>query len=153
MDWSSSLSRLGENPLFLRIAKPWENRLLNRRKLPYVVPTIHNFNHLSSLCLEGCKSPKQFPSNTHFRSPIAVNFSLCINLTEFPQITGNVRPFRGTPMEEIRSSVECPNLENCKRLKSTNISSKSICQRLIKTAINLWIFWLCNVYPRCSLWI
>ncbi|KAH9795689.1 ADP-ribosyl cyclase/cyclic ADP-ribose hydrolase [Citrus sinensis] len=111
--------------------------LLNCRKLPYVVPPIHNFNHLSSLCLEGCKSPKQFPSNTHFRSPIAVNFSLCINLTEFPQITGNVRPFRGTPMEEIRSSVECPNLENCKRLKSTNISSKSICQRLIKTAINL----------------
>ncbi|KAH9795694.1 ADP-ribosyl cyclase/cyclic ADP-ribose hydrolase [Citrus sinensis] len=80
--------------------------LLNCRKLPYVVPPIHNFNHLSSLCLEGCKSPKQFPSNTHFRSPIAVNFSLCINLTEFPQITGNSLDLRGNEFKTLPQSIK-----------------------------------------------
>lgn len=106
----------------------------------YVVRTIHNFNHLSSLCLQGCKSLMCFPSNTYFRCPIAVNFSSCVNLTDFPQISGNAKELclRGTPIEEIPSPVECPtmlenlNLENCKKLKSISISNKSICKLLIK---------------------
>lgn len=106
---------------------------MNCTKLPYVPSSIQNFDNLSVLCLKGCESLKCFPSNIHFRSPIIVNFSFCVNITKFPHISGNIKElyFCGTPIEEIPTSIECLtmlqslNLEDCTRLKSI---STSICK-------------------------
>ncbi|KAH9783073.1 Disease resistance-like protein DSC1 [Citrus sinensis] len=101
--------------------------------LPCIPSSIENFNNLSILCLQGCESLRRFPSNIHFRSPITLDFSDCLNLTEFPQFSGNIKQLYlcGTAIEEVPSSVECLTelaelyMRQCTRLKS--ISSR-ICK-------------------------
>ncbi|GAY65110.1 hypothetical protein CUMW_238710 [Citrus unshiu] len=107
--------------------------LKNCINLTCVPSSVQNFNHLSMLCFEGCKSLRSFPSNLHFMSPIKIDFSSCFNLTEFPQISGNITDLilSETAIQEVPSSIEClTNLEKlyinrCMRLKRL---STSICK-------------------------
>ncbi|KAK9200671.1 hypothetical protein WN944_015869 [Citrus x changshan-huyou] len=116
--------------------------LLNCTNLAWVPSSIQNFNHLSMLCLEGCQSLRSFPSNLHFVCPVTINLSYCVNLTEFPQITGNITNLhlRETAIEEVPSSIHClTNLKelsliNCTRLKRV---STSICK--LKSLLELYL--------------
>ncbi|KAH9783003.1 Disease resistance-like protein DSC1 [Citrus sinensis] len=85
--------------------------LLNCRDLAYVGSSIENFNNLSMLCFKGCESLRSFPRGIHFVSPITIDFSFCVNLTEFPQISGNIIELKlwYTAIEEVPSSIECSN--------------------------------------------
>ncbi|KDO36493.1 hypothetical protein CISIN_1g046284mg, partial [Citrus sinensis] len=84
-----------------------------------------NFKYLSALSFEGCKSLRSFPSNLHFVCPVTINFSYCVNLIEFPLISGKVTSLNlsKSAIEEVPSSIECLtdlkklNLKYCKRLK------------------------------------
>ncbi|GAY44821.1 hypothetical protein CUMW_084800 [Citrus unshiu] len=77
------------------------------------------------LNFEGCKSLRSFPSNLHFVCPVTINFSSCVNLKEFPQISGKITQlYLGqSAIEEVPSSIECLtdleelDLTDCKRLK------------------------------------
>ncbi|XP_031280229.1 disease resistance protein RPP2B-like [Pistacia vera] len=83
--------------------------------------------------LRECKNLKTIESNIHFESHVNLNLSYCINLTKFPQISGNVVDLDlfGTAIKEIPSSVDCLTelhalyLRDCTRLKSI---SSSICK-------------------------
>ncbi|ESR55447.1 hypothetical protein CICLE_v10024561mg, partial [Citrus x clementina] len=116
--------------------------LLNCTNLAWVPSSIQNFNHLSMLCLEGCQSLRSFPSNLHFVCPVTINLSYCVNLTEFPQITGNIANLHlgETAIEEVPSSIHClTNLKelsliNCTRLKRV---STSICK--LKSLLELYL--------------
>ncbi|KAH9725277.1 Disease resistance-like protein DSC1 [Citrus sinensis] len=107
--------------------------LCNCTNLSYIPLYVQNFHNLGSLSLKGCKSLRCFPRNIHFRSPIEIDCAWCVNLTEFPQISGKVVKLRlwYTPIEEVPSSIEClTNLETldlrlCERLKRV---STSICK-------------------------
>ena len=138
---------LSHSQYLIRIPDPSEAPNLERINLwncthvAWVPSSIQNFNHLSLLCFQGCKSLRSFPSNLHFVSPVTIDCSFCVNLTEFPQISGNITKLNlcDTAIEEVPSSVEClTNLEylyinRCKRLKRV---STSICK--LKSLI-----WLC----------
>ncbi|KAH9726816.1 Disease resistance-like protein DSC1 [Citrus sinensis] len=122
-----------------RIPDPFEApnleriNLSNCTTLPCIPQSVLNFSNLSILCLKGCKSLRCFPNNIHFRSPISLNFSYCVNFKEFPQISGNVRELylRGTPIEYVPSSIDCLakleylDLGHCTILESI---STSICK-------------------------
>ena len=118
---------LSETPNLERI------NFLNCTNLACVPSSIQNFNHLTELCFRGCKSLRSFPSNLHFVCPISIDFSSCVNLTEFPQISGNIKTLYlfETAIEEVPSSIEClTNLAlltigRCTRLKRV---STSICK-------------------------
>ncbi|KAJ4719031.1 Disease resistance protein [Melia azedarach] len=107
--------------------------LLNCTKLCSISSSIQNFKNLGILSLPGCKSLKCFPPNIQFSSPIKINLSDCVNITEFPQISGNIKELHldGTAIEEVPSSVESLinleilSLKSCERLK---ILSTSICK-------------------------
>ncbi|ESR55388.1 hypothetical protein CICLE_v10018528mg [Citrus x clementina] len=107
--------------------------LSNCKNLLYIPSHIQNFNNLSMLSLRDCVSLSCFPRNIHFRSPVKIDFSGCVNLTEFPHISGNVVELKlfNTPIEEVPSSIESlPNLKTlnlgfCKRLKRV---STAICK-------------------------
>ncbi|KAJ4723729.1 Disease resistance protein (TIR-NBS-LRR class) family [Melia azedarach] len=123
---------------FTRIPDPSEIPKLERlslsncTKLPYILSSIQNFNYLGRLSLAGCRSLRRFPRNIHFSSPISIDLS-CVNLTEFPQMSGNMRMLSldRTAIEEVPSSIESLtylqslSLRSCKRLK---ILSTSICK-------------------------
>ncbi|KAK9200652.1 hypothetical protein WN944_015850 [Citrus x changshan-huyou] len=102
-----------------------ETYLLDYTNLACVPSSIQNFKYLSALSFMGCKSLRSFPSNLHFVCPVAINFSYCVNLIEFPQISGKVTSLNlgQTAIEEVPSSIECLtdlvvlDLEDCKRLK------------------------------------
>ncbi|KAH9783007.1 Disease resistance-like protein DSC1 [Citrus sinensis] len=104
--------------------------LLNCTNLVSVPSSIQNFNHLSMLCFEGCKSLRSFPSNLHFVCPVTINCGGCINLTEFPQISGSVTKLIlwETAIKEVPSSVGCLTnlkvlgLSQCLRLKRISTS-------------------------------
>ncbi|KAJ4723728.1 Disease resistance protein (TIR-NBS-LRR class) family [Melia azedarach] len=107
--------------------------LWNCTKLSCILSSIQNFNNLGRLSLAGCRSLRCFPLDIHFSSPISIDLSDCVNLTKFPQISGNVRQLNlcSTAIEEVPSSVESLTylrsliLCYCKRLK---ILSTSICK-------------------------
>ncbi|KDO39546.1 hypothetical protein CISIN_1g0463141mg, partial [Citrus sinensis] len=138
---------LSHSQYLIRIPDPSETPSLERinlwncTNLAWVPSSIQNFNHLSLLCFQGCKNLRSFPSNLHFVSPVNIDCSFCVNLTEFPRISGNITKLNlcDTAIEEVPSSVEClTNLEylyinRCKRLKRV---STSICK--LKSLI-----WLC----------
>ena len=104
--------------------------LLDCTNLVSVPSSIQNFNHLSMLCFEGCKSLRSFPSNLHFVCPVTINCGGCINLTEFPQISGSVTKLIlwETAIKEVPSSVGCLtnlkvlSLSQCPRLKRISTS-------------------------------
>ncbi|KDO39547.1 hypothetical protein CISIN_1g042374mg, partial [Citrus sinensis] len=104
--------------------------LLNCTNLVSVPSSIQNFNHLSMLCFEGCKSLRSFPSNLHFVCPVTINCGGCVNLTEFPQISGSVTKLIlwETAIKEVPSSVGCLtnlkvlSLSQCPRLKRISTS-------------------------------
>ncbi|KAK9200665.1 hypothetical protein WN944_015863 [Citrus x changshan-huyou] len=118
---------LSETPNLERI------NFLNCTNLACVPSSIQNFNHLTELCFRGCKSLRSFPSNLHFVCPISIDFSSCVNLTEFPQISGNIKTLYlfETAIEEVPSSIECLTnltlltISRCTRLKRV---STSICK-------------------------
>ncbi|KDO45933.1 hypothetical protein CISIN_1g043008mg, partial [Citrus sinensis] len=107
--------------------------ILNCTNPACVLSSITNFNHLSMLCFRHCKNLRHFPNNLHFVCPIIIDFSYCVNLTEFPQISGNIIDLilTETAIEEVPSSTEClTNLQylflcSCKKLKRV---STSICK-------------------------
>ncbi|XP_044511384.1 disease resistance-like protein DSC1 [Mangifera indica] len=113
------------------------------RSLVEVPSSIQHLNNLSFLCLRGCESLKVFPRNIHFGSHIILDLSFCINLTEFPHISGNVVQLflNGTAIEEVPSSIECLSelvlldLTKCTRLKSI---STSICKLKSLRLLYLW---------------
>ncbi|KAJ4723420.1 Disease resistance protein (TIR-NBS-LRR class) family [Melia azedarach] len=100
--------------------------LENCEKLPCVPSYIQNFNNLGILCFQGCKNLKCFPRNIHFRSPITIDLSHCVNLTKFPEISGKIMKLRlgWTAIEEVPSSIESLtdlevlDLSYCRRLKT-----------------------------------
>ncbi|ESR55059.1 hypothetical protein CICLE_v10023418mg, partial [Citrus x clementina] len=102
-----------------------ETYLLDYTNLACVPSSIQNFKYLSALSFEGCKSLRSFPSNFRFVCPVTINFSSCVNLIEFPQISGKItRLYLGqSAIEEVPSSIECLtdlevlDLRDCKRLK------------------------------------
>ncbi|KAJ0020695.1 hypothetical protein Pint_31061 [Pistacia integerrima] len=103
------------------------------RSLVEVPSSIQHLGKLSFLCLRGCENLKSFPSNIHFASRTTLDLSFCINLIEFPQISGNIEHLflNGTAIEEVPSSIECLSelvlldLTKCTRLKRI---STSICK-------------------------
>ncbi|XP_006442179.2 disease resistance-like protein DSC1 isoform X2 [Citrus clementina] len=107
------------NLRFSKVEQPWEG------EKACVPSSIQNFKYLSALSFEGCKSLRSFPSNLHFVCPVTINFSYCVNLIEFPQISGKITQLylRQSAMEEVPSSIECLTdlevlyLRDCKRLK------------------------------------
>ncbi|XP_044512269.1 disease resistance-like protein DSC1 [Mangifera indica] len=98
-----------------------------------VPSSIQYLNDLRILKLNGCKSLRNFPSNIHFKSLVTLDLASCINITEFPQISGNLRDLElgGTSIEEVPSSIACLtelcllSLTRCSKLKSI---STSICK-------------------------
>ncbi|KAH9726106.1 hypothetical protein KPL70_008133 [Citrus sinensis] len=102
-----------------------ETYLLDYTNFACVPSSIQNFKYLSALSFEGCKSLRSFPSNFRFVCPVTINFSSCVNLIEFPQISGKItRLYLGqSAIEEVPSSIECLtdlevlDLRDCKRLK------------------------------------
>ncbi|KAH9782923.1 Disease resistance-like protein DSC1 [Citrus sinensis] len=90
-----------------------------------VPSSIQNFKYLSRLDFMGCKSLRSFPTNLHFVCPVTINFSYCVNLVEFPQISGKITRLYliQSAIEEVPSSIECLtdlivlDLRDCKRLK------------------------------------
>ncbi|XP_044512061.1 disease resistance-like protein DSC1 [Mangifera indica] len=98
-----------------------------------VPSSIGCLNHLHILRLNGCKSLRNFPSNIHFKSLVTLNLASCIYLTDFPQISGNIRDLNlsGTAIEVVPSSIACLTelclltLTRCSKLKSI---STSICK-------------------------
>ncbi|KAH9726827.1 Disease resistance-like protein DSC1 [Citrus sinensis] len=123
----------------LRIPEPSEVPHLERislsncASLPYNLPNLQNFSNLGLLSLRNCESLSCFPRNIHFKSPIKIDCSWCVNLKEFPQISGNVVELKlwSTPIEEVPSSIEwltnlkTLDLKFCRRLKKV---STSICK-------------------------
>lgn len=115
---------LSETPNLERI------NLLNCTNLACIPSSIQNFNYLSFLCFKGCQSLRSFPNNLHFVSPVAIDFSSCVNLTEFPHISGNITDLQlpDTAIEEVPSSIQCLtnlgtlNLMLCRRLKRVSNS-------------------------------
>ncbi|KAJ0086104.1 hypothetical protein Patl1_07353 [Pistacia atlantica] len=98
-----------------------------------VPSSIQYIKSLRVVILSECENLRTFESNIHFESHVNLNLSYCINLTKFPQISGNVVDLNlsGTAIEEIPSSIDCLTelhslyLEDCTRLKSI---SSSICK-------------------------
>ncbi|GAY67662.1 hypothetical protein CUMW_258390, partial [Citrus unshiu] len=107
-----------------KVEQPWEG------EKACVPSSIQNFKYLSALSFKGCQSLRSFPSNLHFVCPVTINFSYCVNLIEFPQISGKVtRLYLGqSAIEEVPSSIECLtdlevlDLRGCKRLKRISTS-------------------------------
>ncbi|KAJ4723398.1 putative disease resistance protein (TIR-NBS-LRR class) [Melia azedarach] len=107
--------------------------LVNCVKLSCLPSCIQNFNSLGILRLKGCNNLVCFPPNIHFISPITIDLSSCVNLTEFPEISGKiVELYLGeTAIKEVPQSVECLtdlevlDLSSCSRLK---ILPTSICK-------------------------
>ncbi|KAH9726939.1 Disease resistance-like protein DSC1 [Citrus sinensis] len=107
------------NLRFSKVEQLWEG------EKACVPSSIQNFKYLSMLNFEGCKSLRSFPSNLHFVCPVTIDFSYCVNLIEFPQISGKItRLYLGcSAIEEVPSSIECLtdlevlDLMYCKRLK------------------------------------
>ncbi|ESR55420.1 hypothetical protein CICLE_v10024606mg, partial [Citrus x clementina] len=101
------------------------SRLWDPKEIRRVLKHNMNFKYLSRLDFMGCKSLRSFPSNLHFDCPVTINFSCCVNLKEFPQISGKVTSLNlgYTAIEEVPSSIECLtdlevlDLGDCKRLK------------------------------------
>ncbi|KAH9783057.1 Disease resistance-like protein DSC1 [Citrus sinensis] len=120
--------------------------ILNCTGYSYISSSIQNFNHLSRLCFRGCKSLRSFPSNLHFVSPIAMDFSSCVNFTEFPQISGNITDLdlHETAIEEVSSSIECLtnlqvfSLDSCSRLKRVSTRIFECCILLPWSKIAEW---------------
>ncbi|XP_024043494.1 TMV resistance protein N isoform X3 [Citrus clementina] len=121
---------LGHSRHFIKMPGPLETPnvetyLLDYTNLACVPSSIQNFKYLSRLDFMGCKSLRSFPSNLHFDCPVTINFSCCVNLKEFPQISGKVTSLNlgYTAIEEVPSSIECLtdlevlDLGDCKRLK------------------------------------
>ncbi|GAY31828.1 hypothetical protein CUMW_272380 [Citrus unshiu] len=81
--------------------------LSNCASLPYNLPYLQNFSNLGFLSLSNCESLSCFRRNIHFKSPIKIDCSWCVNLKEFPQISGNVVELKlwSTPIEEVPSSI------------------------------------------------
>ncbi|KAL9437251.1 hypothetical protein AB3S75_023161 [Citrus x aurantiifolia] len=125
-----------------------ETYLLDYTNLACVPSSIQNFKYLSRLDFMGCKSLRSFPSNLHFVWPVTIDFSYCVNLIEFPQISGKVTSLNlgQTAIEEVPSSVECLtdleklDLRHCKRLKriSTRFCKlRSLVQLFLPGSLNL----------------
>ncbi|KAH9783469.1 ADP-ribosyl cyclase/cyclic ADP-ribose hydrolase [Citrus sinensis] len=108
------------NLRFSKVEQLWEG------EKACVPSSIQNFKYLSALSFEGCKSLRSFPSNLHFVCPVTINFSYCVNLIEFPQISGKITRLYldQSAIEEVPSSIECLTdlkvlyLRYCKRLKT-----------------------------------
>ncbi|KAJ4723744.1 Disease resistance protein (TIR-NBS-LRR class) family [Melia azedarach] len=114
--------------------------LLDCEMFSRIPSSIQNFNNLGLLSLSSCTSLSCFPNNIHFGSPIKIDLSDCINLREFPSVSGNVIELDlcRTAIEEVPSSVSVLTslekliLSNCDRLKSlsTNICKLKSLSRL-----------------------
>ncbi|KAJ4723742.1 Disease resistance protein (TIR-NBS-LRR class) family [Melia azedarach] len=142
-----------------RIPDPWETPSLegiylsNCTNLPYIPSSIQDFSNLSTLCLQGCKSLKSFPSNIHFRSPITLDFSYCVNITDFPRVSGNIKRLYlcGTAIEEVPSWIECLTelselyMRQCTRLRSL---STSVCKLKSLHMLNLDDCWRLESFPE-----
>ncbi|GAY44815.1 hypothetical protein CUMW_084740 [Citrus unshiu] len=122
--------------------------LSNCTNLVHVPASIQNFKYLSMLDFKGCKSLRSFPSNLHFVCPVTINFSSCVNLIEFPQISGKITRLylSQSAIEEVPSSIECLtdlvelDLRDCKRLKriSTRFCKlKSLVKLCLDDCLNL----------------
>ncbi|XP_024044135.1 disease resistance-like protein DSC1 isoform X2 [Citrus clementina] len=107
------------NLRFSKVEQPWEG------EKACVPSSIQNFKYLSALSFKGCKSLRSFASNLHFVCPVTIDCSSCVNLIEFPQISGKVRQLylRESAIEEVPSSIKyltdlnLLDLSDCKRLK------------------------------------
>ncbi|KAH9782909.1 Disease resistance-like protein DSC1 [Citrus sinensis] len=125
-----------------------ETNLLDYTNLACVPSSIQNFKYLSALSFEGCKSLRSFPSNLHFVCPVTINFSYCVNLKEFPRISGKITELSlgQSAIEEVPSSIECLtdlevlDLGHCKRLK--RISTR-FCK--LRSLVDLFLFGCLNL--------
>ena len=116
--------------------------LLNCRDLACVRSSIENFNNLSMLCFKGCESLRSIPRGIHFVSPITIDFSFCVNLTEFPQISGNITELKlwYTAIEEVPSSIEClTNLKNFSLFSCTRLKRVSANLYKLKSLLKLYL--------------
>ncbi|XP_024044601.1 disease resistance-like protein DSC1 isoform X2 [Citrus clementina] len=130
------------NLRFSKVEQLWEG------EKACVPSSIQNFKYLSALSFEGCKSLMSFPSNLRFVCPVTINFSCCVNLKEFPQISGKVTSLNlgYTAIEEVPSSIECLthlvelDLRFCKRLK--RISTR-FCK--LRSLVKLFLYGCLNL--------
>ncbi|KAH9726917.1 ADP-ribosyl cyclase/cyclic ADP-ribose hydrolase [Citrus sinensis] len=119
------------NLRFSKVEQPWEGE-----------------KYLSALSFKGCKSLRSFPSNLHFVCPVTINLSYCVNLVEFPQISGKITRLYidQSAIEEVPSSIECLtdlvvlDLADCKRLK--RISTR-FCK--LRSLVDLFLFGCLNL--------
>ncbi|KAH9726919.1 ADP-ribosyl cyclase/cyclic ADP-ribose hydrolase [Citrus sinensis] len=130
------------NLRFSKVEQPWEG------EKACVPSSIQNFKYLSALSFKGCKSLRSFPSNLHFVCPVTINLSYCVNLVEFPQISGKITRLYidQSAIEEVPSSIECLtdlvvlDLADCKRLK--RISTR-FCK--LRSLVDLFLFGCLNL--------
>ncbi|KAH9782900.1 ADP-ribosyl cyclase/cyclic ADP-ribose hydrolase [Citrus sinensis] len=133
---------VGLNLRFSKVEQIWEG------EMACVPSSIQNFKYLSRLDFVGCKSLRSFPSNLHFVCPVTINFSYCVNLVEFPQISGKITRLylSQSAIEEVPSSIECLtdleklDLRDCERLKriSTRFCKlKSLVELFLHGCLNL----------------
>ncbi|KAJ4723790.1 Disease resistance protein (TIR-NBS-LRR class) family [Melia azedarach] len=119
-DYLSRIPDAAETPNVERISVPYCN------KLSCLPSSIQNFNYIRLLSFRGLTGLSFFPDNIHFRSPIDIDLSDCINLRKFPSISGNVIKLRlgSTAIKEVPSSIErltsleCLDLRKCYALTS-----------------------------------
>ncbi|KAK9199806.1 hypothetical protein WN944_014999 [Citrus x changshan-huyou] len=140
-----------------RIPEPSETPNLERMNLwnctglAHIPSYVQNFNKLGNMIMAGCESLRCFPQNIHFISSIKIDCYKCVNLREFPRISGNVVELNlmCTPIEEVPLSIEClPNLEtlemsfcySLKRLSTSICKLKSLRSLDLSYCINLESF-------------
>ncbi|KAH9724844.1 ADP-ribosyl cyclase/cyclic ADP-ribose hydrolase [Citrus sinensis] len=140
-----------------RIPEPSETPNLERINfwnctgLAHIPSYVQNFNKLGNMIMAGCESLRCFPQNIHFISSIKIDCYKCVNLREFPRISGNVVELNlmCTPIEEVPLSIEClPNLEtlemsfcnSLKRLSTSICKLKSLRSLDLSYCINLESF-------------
>ncbi|KDO40439.1 hypothetical protein CISIN_1g005085mg [Citrus sinensis] len=140
-----------------RIPEPSETPNLERMNLrnctglAHIPSYVQNFNKLGNMIMAGCESLRCFPQNIHFISSIKIDCYKCVNLKEFPRISGNVVELNlmCTPIEEVPLSIEClPNLEilemsfcySLKRLSTSICKLKYLSSLDLSYCINLESF-------------
>uniref|UniRef100_A0A2C9U430 ADP-ribosyl cyclase/cyclic ADP-ribose hydrolase n=1 Tax=Manihot esculenta TaxID=3983 RepID=A0A2C9U430_MANES len=154
LSYCSNLKMLPDIPVGIEELELEDCGLL---ELPSFVPFLEDIYILK---LRNCKSLSSLPSSIHLKFVDALDLSGCSNLSEFPEIIGNVKVLllSKTAIEELSSSIRSfsslvvLNMKGCERLKNlpSCISDMKFLQMLILSGCSKLVK-LPPLYGLCSL--